>query len=145
MKRNLFRAALAAVVFAATFALLPSCNVDTDNCSLDVRNDSTTDGDVIKNIFVQKSGESGYSLKFSDVSIKKGDSRRYWYEFPEGTYTFQLQIYRENGWNSTDNGKADASDTHLRLLDMGYKNFRKFEENGTVTIIFDGNGCYFAE
>lgn len=137
MKRNLLRAAFAAVMLAATLALLPSCKENMDNCTLIVRNKSSTDGDEIRGIHVQKKGESGFTLKYSEQSIKKGDYKYFWYDFPEDSYTFKLSIYRENGWDSTTTKNKD--------FDLGYHNYRKFEEDGTVTIIFDGTGCYFDE
>ena len=117
-------------------SILSSCFLyKEDSGSLVIYNNSSNENDVIKDVYIwQKEKDSDYRLFYDNVNIEKNDfnSRTYWYELPEGSYSVKISVERQ--------------DESERLeFTTGANNFRKVEAEDVLTVKFNGSSLYFRE
>ena len=110
---------------------LSGCKIVSNNKgSLVIRNESGNSNVEISAVYVMPKGTSGYNLVFSG-SIQNGSA--HFIELEAGEYS--VMIYAK----TTALG-VFSSETKY---ETGYNIYKELDENGFITVIFDGKGIYF--
>lgn len=104
--------------------------INNNKGSLVIRNESGNPDVEIFAVYVMQKETSGYNLVFSG-SIKDGSS--HFIELEAGEYS--VMIYAK----TTAHGIFSSE----KKYETGYNIYKELDENGFVTVIFDGKGIYF--